>query len=235
MIAIDEMMAAKEATSEPSSGITVEILPRREAVSPPRISVIIPLAPEEKIPDRLIDALPHDVEILLARGGTRASSMNQAAAQASGHHLWFIHADTQITEQACEKLTAALERDGGGLHYFDLGFDSGGAMRITAFGVWFRSRLLGLPFGDQAFCLSAKSFQALGGYDETVPSGEDHRLVWRARQFGLPLRPVKASVVTSARKYRERGWLRTTSHHLGMTARQAWPEFVIWLRSSGRL
>jgi hypothetical protein len=226
------MTATKGMTERIEIGIRVETLSRGDPASTPRISVIIPLAPEEKVPEGLLDALPRGVEILIARGGTRAGSMNKAAAQASGDFLWFLHADTELPKKASAQLVEALQRDGEGLHYFDLGFDSGGAMHVTALGVWFRSRFLGMPFGDQAFCLPAKTFHALGGYDETIPSGEDHRLVWRARQSGLPLRPVKARIITSARKYRQRGWLRTTSHHLGLTFRQAWPEFVIWLRRS---
>jgi len=48
--------------------------------------------------------------------------------------------------------------------------------------------------------------------------------VWRARRAGLPLRAIDAALVTSARKYAERGWLRTTLRHWRLTADQAWRE-----------
>jgi GT2 family glycosyltransferase len=216
-----------------STGITLDIL-ARGAVDAPLLSVIIPLAPAEPVPEALMATLPPDIEILLARGGTRASSMNHAAARARGRNLWFIHADTQLPPGTCARLLAALETEGDALRYFDLRFDQGGAMYMTALGVRFRSQILGMPFGDQALCLAAASFRALGGYDESLPSGEDHHLVWRARQAGIPLRSVGASVVTSARKYREQGWWHTTLVHLRMTVLQAWPEVVIWLGKSGR-
>jgi GT2 family glycosyltransferase len=114
-----------------------------------------------------------------------------------------------------------VKQPNAALHYFDLRFDDRGLMRITELGVWFRSRILGIPFGDQALCLPAEAFRSLGGYDETVDQGEDHRLVRRARQAGLPLRPVGVAVFTSARKYRRQGWLRTTVRHLWLTARES--------------
>jgi hypothetical protein len=185
------------------------------------VSVIVPLAPSEPEPDALLAQFPDAFEVLLARGGTRASSMNKAAARASGRHLWFVHADTMIEPGAVTALLDRLRQPNAALHYFDLRFDGGWPMRITEAGVWFRSRILGIPFGDQAFCLPAASFQALGCYDETVVYGEDHRLVRRARQAGLPVRPVGCTVSTSARKYQQDGWLRTTLLHLWLTARES--------------
>jgi hypothetical protein len=65
-------------------------------------------------------------------------------------------------------------------------------------------------------------FERLDGFDEHASYGEDHLLVWAAHHAGVPVVPVGASLRTSARRYRERGWLRTTLRHLLLTARQAW-------------
>jgi hypothetical protein len=216
-----------------NEAIAIALVPAAEPGPDPLISIVVPLAPTEPWPDALLAFLPRDAEIILARGGSRAASLNRGASQARGQFLWFIHADTQLSPQACGKLVASLAQDPKALRYFDLTFDQGGAMHLTALGVWLRSHLLGLPFGDQAFCLPAATFRSLGGYDETLSAGEDHRLVWRARQAGVPLRPVGATLVTSARKYRERGWLSTTCRHLWLTTRQAWPQCLIML-SQGR-
>ena len=123
-------------------------------------------------------------------------------------------------------MAAGLARDPGALHYFDLAFSGDGPplMRLNERGVWVRSHLLGMPFGDQGFCLRRDVFFGLGGFPEDVPYGEDHLLVWRARQAGVPLRCAPATLLTSARKYGERGWLRTTARHVYLTYRQALPE-----------
>jgi hypothetical protein len=184
------------------------------------LSVIIPLAAGEVRPVRLLDSLPQDFEIILARGGTRASSMNRAAAKASGKYLWFVHADTALSPDAIEALQACL-KDEEAIYYFDLRFDGSPLMRLTELGVHIRSRCFGIPFGDQALCLSRAAFTDLGGYDEHASAGEDHLLVRKAHCLGLPVRPVGRTVLTSARKYQRLGWFRTTWLHLRLTIRQA--------------
>ncbi len=200
--------------------IELEVWPPLGGQKQAPLTVIVPLARGEAEPADLLAVLPRTFELVLARGGTRASSMNRAAAAATGRNLWFVHADTSITPDGIEALLRRLTA-GDALHYFDLRFDGGALMRLTELGVGFRSRVLGIPFGDQALCIPAPAFRALGGYDETLDCGEDHVLVRRARRAGLPVRATGASVVTSARKYRQNGWFRTTLRHLLLTMDQA--------------
>jgi GT2 family glycosyltransferase len=187
--------------------------------SEPMVSVIVPLASGEAEPQGLIALLPQDFEIIIVCGGTRASSMNRGADIAKGRYLWFIHADTVLAPEAILALQSRLPSDKAIL-YFDLRFDGGLLMRLTELGVHFRSRVLGLPFGDQALCVSRQTFSALGGYDERAIHGEDHLLVRKAHRAGLSVEPVGATLVTSARKYHRNGWLRTTWLHLRLTLRQ---------------
>lgn len=184
------------------------------------LSVVIPLAAGEARPVRLLESLPQDFEIILARGGTRASSMNRAAEMASGRHLWFVHADTILSSDAVKALQNCL-KDAAVIYYFDLRFDGNHLMRLTELGVYFRSRCFGIPFGDQALCLSREAFTRIGGYDERISTGEDHVLIQKAHRLGLPVRPVGATILTSARKYAQNGWFRTTWHHLRLTVSQA--------------
>ena len=120
----------------------------------------------------------------------------------------------------------ADRRAPAGLGYFDLRFAADGpvAVHLNALGVRLRSRVLGLPFGDQGFFLPAATFARLGGFDPSLPHGEDHALVWAARRAGVPLVAAGAPLYTSARKYAEHGWLRTTVRHVRLTAVQAWHE-----------
>lgn len=153
--------------------------------------------------------------------------MNVGAQAARGHWLWFLHADSILHPRTLGALQDFLTRNVHALGFFDLRYRNDGPLfaHINARGANLRARGLGLPFGDQGLVLPARWFARLGGYDEDAPYGEDHLLVWRARQRGLPLRRIRAPLVSSARKYALRGWWRTTWLHLRLTIRQAWPEW----------
>lgn len=209
-----------------------------------RLSVVVPLGPGETEAAGLLAqlrALPPGCEVVLVHAGAvagdwppglrhvasppgRARQMNQGASQAAGAWLWFLHADTRLTPGALPALLGFVARDAAALGWFSLAFrpDGPALTRLNARGANLRSRWLGLPFGDQGLVLPAASFAALGGYDEAAAQGEDHLLVWAAHAARLPVRPVGAAVVTSARKYARRGWLRTTGAHWGATAAQAY-------------
>lgn len=163
----------------------------------------------------------------------RARQQNRAAAEARGRFLWFLHADSTPVPGTVPILLGALARDPSALWYFDLRFAADGppAVLLNEAGAWFRSRALGLPFGDQGLALACELFEALGGFREDVPDGEDHRLVWAARRAGCAVRPVGLPLGTSARRYRERGWLRTTARFAARTWAQALPEAWQWLRT----
>jgi hypothetical protein len=122
------------------------------------VSVIVPLAQLDGEPKVMLAMLPRTFEIILARGGTRASSMNQAAAIATGQYFWFVHADTTLGADAVSALLDRLSDPSPVLRYFDVRFDGGALMRLTEFGVFIRSRVLKLPFGDQALCIPEAVF-----------------------------------------------------------------------------
>ncbi len=152
----------------------------------------------------------------------RARQLNAGAAAARGDWLCFLHADSHLPPDSIARLREALN-EGDALRYFDLRFSADGPalMRLNEAGAWIRSRWLGMPFGDQGLLLPREWFERLGGFDERLDCGEDHALVWTARKAGLALRPLRAPIFTSARKYAERGWLHTTLLHLRLTAGQA--------------
>lgn len=160
----------------------------------------------------------------------RARQQNAGARAARREWLWFVHADTRLTPETLPALCAFLQGGEPALGWFRLRFDTdsahrlGCAMRVNAAGANWRSRRLGLPFGDQGLLIPRLEFDRLEGFDTELVYGEDHALVWRARRAGLPLREIDAALVTSARRYAERGWLRTTLRHLRLTADQAWRE-----------
>lgn len=164
---------------------------------------------------------PRPQWLIAARG--RAAQQNAGAAAATRDWLWFLHADSQLASDTLPALAAFVPRDVDALGYFELRFLSDGPawMWLNALGAGWRSRWLGLPFGDQGLVLPRGTFERLGGFDPGLSGGEDHDLVWRARAAGVPLRAVGAPLYTSARKYAERGWWTTTAGHLWETWRQA--------------
>jgi len=158
----------------------------------------------------------------------RARQMNAAVKVSAYGYLWFLHCDSRIPMGAFAKLKNIESLDLDDIHFFSLKFLADGPrqMAVNTVGVWFRSQVLKIPFGDQAFFMKKSVFQELGGFNEEAPYGEDHLLVWKAHRNKIKIRNVGSFIYTSARKYRSEGWSKTTSSHLILTVRQALPE--IW-------
>ncbi|MGB0450265.1 MAG: glycosyltransferase, partial [Porticoccaceae bacterium] len=176
-----------------------------------QVSVIIPLAPNETQHKQLLaDLQSHrqlQAEIIPCSNQSRAKSLNSGAAQASGEWLWFVHADSRISADNLCALKQSLEQYPDALHYFDLAFDWR-FLRCNAMGANLRSRLLGIPFGDQGFCIKKSRFNDLGGYCEETAYGEDLLFVWQAHQAGIKLQRIPSKLLTSGRKYQQQGWLK---------------------------
>lgn len=163
----------------------------------------------------------------------RARQMNKGAHVSEKEFVWFLHCDSKVRPHVIGKLRQSLVTHPNSVHFFDLKFLKDGPWLTVAngYGAWLRSHFFRLPFGDQGFCMHRDIFRRLGGFLEDVPYGEDHLLIWKTHQLGIKLRPIGISLYTSARRYRTDGWLRTTSRHLTLTAKQAAPEFARLLRS----
>jgi hypothetical protein len=162
----------------------------------------------------------------------RGCQLNAGVKATRKSYLWFLHADSRFTESTLHMLEKSLQYEPDALHYFDLAFlnDGPALTAVNTVGVWIRSHILGLPFGDQGFCLNRKLFERLNGFREDVSYGEDHLFVWQARTQKISLRCTGGLIQTSARKYREYGWCITTLNHLALTAKQAFPEWLKFLK-----
>ncbi len=159
----------------------------------------------------------------------RAIQMNTAAKKATREILWFLHADSHFDEMAITQLARNFLNSPNALHYFHLSFHSGSfLMKLNEWGVFLRSSFLKMPFGDQGFAMKKDLFHLLYGYDENAPYGEDHHFVWKCHRFKIPLKRVRASLKTSARKYQGK-WLKTTIKHLFLTYKQAWEQMKLLL------
>jgi len=248
MALADGSMRAQVRWRYPGRALTLarRFEPIRRMHVPPSISIVIPAGPGERAFQALLDdlrELPESIEVLLvaasgdAIGGLpavpgglrllhappgRARQQNAGAAAAGGDWLSFLHADSRLDARALRALVGLTGR-APALYHFDLHFlDGPAALRLNALGANLRSRLLGLPFGDQGLSLRRADFLALGGFDETLPRAEDHALVWTARRAGLRVHSLGVRLSTSGRRYREIGWWRTTARFIALSLRQAW-------------
>ena len=82
--------------------------------------------------------------------------------------------------------------------------DPARAARLVERVVRLRGRLLGLPYGDQGLLIGRTFYDKLGGY-KRLPLMEDVDIVRRIGR-NRP-RPIAATAVTSAAKYRRDGYL----------------------------
>jgi hypothetical protein len=80
-------------------------------------------------------------------------------------------------------------------------------MRMVACLMNWRSRLTGIATGDQGMFVMRELFMAHGGFPD-IPLMEDVALSKRLRKNSLPL-CLTACITTSARRWEERGVLRT--------------------------
>jgi rSAM/selenodomain-associated transferase 2 len=155
---------------------------------------------------RAVAATLADRVLIAARG--RAEQMNAGAAAATGDVLLFVHADTLLPRRYDACIAAALAaRDviGG---RFDVRLDGPSRLLpLVAAAMNARSRLTRIATGDQALFVRRGVFEALGGYPR-IPLFEDVRFSAALKRVGR-LACVREPVTTSARRWEQRGVVRT--------------------------
>jgi rSAM/selenodomain-associated transferase 2 len=201
-----------------------------------RISVIIPVLNEaQQIQGAIASARTSSTEIIVVDGGStdntvsivqslgitvtvsppgRACQMNVGAKVATGDILVFLHADTCLPQGFEALISSALSQPAAKGQIpiagaFAVRIDAPQpALRWIEWGVNWRSRVLQMPYGDQAIFLRARVFQATGGFS-ALPIMEDFELIRRLQQRGS-ITLVDSPVVTSARRWLQNGILQTT-------------------------
>jgi rSAM/selenodomain-associated transferase 2 len=197
-----------------------------------RLSIIVPVLDEAAGIEAALMALSpcraRGVEVIVVDGGSRdgtagladrlasrvliasrgrAAQMNAGAAMARGDILLFLHADTQLPDNADLLIQRELARSGRAWGRFDIRFDRAGSLKIIALMMNLRSRLTGIATGDQAVFVTRAAFDAVGGFP-SIPLMEDVALSARIKRISRPV-CIRAPVTTSARRWRKHGPLRT--------------------------
>lgn len=174
--------------------------------------------------DNIIDSNIHYIHSIQGR----ALQQNTGAIAAKNNFLWFLHADSDLSLLNFEEIQDQVKSKQEVIGFFNLKFKTANKFRmaLNELGTHFRSHVLKMPFGDQGFLITKKTFFKLGLFDQRVKYGEDHLLIWRAHQNKIKITFLGNSIISSDRKYSKNGWLKTTVSHLFYTYLQALPEFI---------
>ena len=164
-----------------------------------RVEIIIVATFEEL--DRLRKLLPERSIIAAPRG--RAKQMNAGAATARGRYLLFLHCDTMLEKGWIETLDQSPQVEWGA---FTPAIEGTNLIYRLAekWGLW-RSRVLGLPYGDQCIFVSRVGFESCGGYDTAHSIMEDVELSRRLRRLHHMPNILDLKAWTSDRAWKNRG------------------------------
>jgi rSAM/selenodomain-associated transferase 2 len=157
-------------------------------------------------------ALPLCTRLLIGVPG-RAAQMNLGGAATKAQYLCFLHADCRPTVTARQLQAALARRPLWG--FCRVRLDS--THRVFRIIEWFmnrRSALTSVATGDHMLFVQRALFEQSGGFD-AIPLMEDVAYSKRLRRLGKPL-IVAAPVLASARRWQQRGVLRTVLSMWGL-------------------
>ncbi|MEI7671298.1 MAG: TIGR04283 family arsenosugar biosynthesis glycosyltransferase [Deltaproteobacteria bacterium] len=198
-----------------------------------RVSVIIPVFCESTIINESIEAVRllkggDAAEIIVVDGQAEAETvaairdstvqklcsekgrgrqLNRGAASAKGDVLLFLHADTILPTAAFERLAEAMRDESCVGGAFSLRIDSPrAAFRVIETVANLRSRLMKIPYGDQAIFIRTSCYWRLGGFRE-IPIMEDVDFMRRIKRNAGKIIISPEPVITSARRWEKEGIL----------------------------
>ncbi|MEL6303453.1 MAG: TIGR04283 family arsenosugar biosynthesis glycosyltransferase [Bacteroidota bacterium] len=203
----------------------------------PQISIIIPVWNEAKGISPLLDYLNaaeseqrNVLEVICVDGGStdgtlevletkevtlvsaekgRAKQMNTGAREAKADILYFLHADTYPPKNFDTHILEAIKNKSVA-GCFRMQFDTQNP--ILRFFAWLsRINHTLCRGGDQSLFIQKDAFLASGGFNESYRIYEDTEFITRLYAEN-PFTILPHHVVTSARKYREKGWLKVQFH-----------------------
>lgn len=158
--------------------------------------------------DATVDVARPLADLVITSEPGRARQQNAGARASDGDVLLFLHADTLPPPDADRLVMDGLTASGRGWGRFDVRLSgSHPALRMVERMMGLRSRVTGIATGDQAIFVRRDWFRRAGGFPP-IPLMEDVALSRTLRRMGPPL-CLRERVVTSSRRWEERGVLRT--------------------------
>ncbi|WP_158921726.1 TIGR04283 family arsenosugar biosynthesis glycosyltransferase [Acidisphaera sp. S103] len=152
-------------------------------------------------------AIALGARVLTAPRG-RGTQLAAGIAAATRPWLLLLHADTRLSPDWHAK--RPVDTAHVGYFRFVLDSDDPRARRLERLVAW-RSRALGLPYGDQGLLIHRDLLRAVGGM-RPLPLMEDVDLIRRLGRHRLV--PLAADAVTSAHKWERQGYLRRSTRNL---------------------
>ena len=153
-------------------------------------------------------ASDHDTVVLKSPKG-RAKQMNFGARHAKNDIFYFLHADT-YPPQGFEKLIHKAIANGYEAGCFRMKFDTRNPV-LCFFAYLSRINHSLCRGGDQSLFITKKAFLRNNGFNENYFIYEDTEFIKRLYK-DLKFKILPRNVITSARKYREKGWLKVQFH-----------------------
>lgn len=137
---------------------------------------------------------------------SRAIQMNEGARLASGNVICFVHADVCLPINSITFIASCL-KDGYKAGYFSYRFDKISPLlkinaRLT------RKDGLFSGGGDQSLFIFKKTFEQLGGYDESCVIMEDFEFFDRLKANNIMYTILAHDAIVSARKYKDNSYFR---------------------------
>jgi len=193
-----------------------------------KLSIVIPTLNEASHIESLLAQLSDEnVELIVVDGGSddqtvqrasvhaklvysstgRAVQMNTGAAAANGDWLWFLHADTQLSQPLNAYVDEITQSSSVWGRFTVRLNDARFIFRVIERLMNARSCFTSVATGDQGLFVDRRLFDELGGYPE-LPLMEDVALSKRLRKV-MPVNCSALSLITSARRWQQRGVLKT--------------------------
>lgn len=141
----------------------------------------------------------------------RGVQLAAGAMRAAKPWLLFLHADTRLApgwEAHAERFLG--NGDGKAAAFRFRLADDGVLPRLVETGVALRCALFSLPYGDQGLLISRRLYDEVGGF-RPLPIMEDVDFVRRLGRRRLVMLP--AAALTSAERYKSRGYLRRVARN----------------------
>ncbi|AOU97978.1 glycosyl transferase [Acidihalobacter yilgarnensis] len=197
------------------------------------LSIILPILNEAPLIRpalrRLLPLRRQGVEVIVVDGGSqdgsservgpfaeqcmrsergRSIQMNAGAQAARGRVLLFLHVDTLLPLDAKCQIQSALADNSRCWGRFDVRIEGKHpSLRVIAVMMNLRSRLTGIATGDQALFVTCEAFERVGGFPPQALM-EDIALSRSLKRLSPPA-CLRATVVTSGRRWERHGVLRT--------------------------
>ena len=193
------------------------------------LSVIVPTLNAATTLPTTLAALANVAEIIVVDAGSTDATREQAAtsgarvltaprgrgsqlaagiAAATQPWLLLLHADTTLS--ANWRTATHIDPTQAGYFRFALDSPDPRARRLERMVAW-RSRVLGLPYGDQGLLIHRDLLRTVGGM-KPLPLMEDVDLIRRLGRTRLI--PLQADATTSARKWESQGYLTRSARNL---------------------